>query len=233
MEKRPIDRLTEREKDCLRRWLAHQTAKEIALDLGISPHAVEKRLKMARAKLGVSSSLDAARLLATTEGYQQAVPQSPDLKIPTPVSDKRISKSIVIGGSIMSLVATILIVIAAQASNSIDGASAAGMRKASWDETATFLSEAFSTFDKDRSGFLGPAEASALEPRDVAYRDKTLPTAPSKGERDPAAEAKWMAKLDTNRDGKVSRDEYVSYMMPWTLLSGIPKDWKPHADSRN
>ena len=47
-----ITRLTEREKEALRRWLGHKTAKEIALDLGISHHAVEKRLKMARVKLG-------------------------------------------------------------------------------------------------------------------------------------------------------------------------------------
>ncbi len=47
-----IARLTENEKICLRRRLLPQTAKEMAADLGISPHAVEKRLKMARAKLG-------------------------------------------------------------------------------------------------------------------------------------------------------------------------------------
>ena len=46
-----LDRLTGGEKECLRRFLRHQTAKEIALDLGISHHAVEKRLKMARVKL--------------------------------------------------------------------------------------------------------------------------------------------------------------------------------------
>ena len=74
-----IARLTENEKECLRRRLLPQTAKEMAIDLGISPHAVEKRLKMARAKLGQSSSLPAARMLAAAEGYQQLVPGSPDL----------------------------------------------------------------------------------------------------------------------------------------------------------
>ena len=53
-----ILRLTRAERECLKRCLNHQTAKQMALDLGISPHAVEKRLKMARAKLGLSSSLD-------------------------------------------------------------------------------------------------------------------------------------------------------------------------------
>ena len=53
-----ILRLTMAERECLKRCLNHQTAKQMALDLGISPHAVEKRLKMARAKLGLSSSLE-------------------------------------------------------------------------------------------------------------------------------------------------------------------------------
>ncbi|MGI4733463.1 MAG: sigma factor-like helix-turn-helix DNA-binding protein [Janthinobacterium lividum] len=74
-----LARLTENEKACLRRRLLPQTAKEMAIDLGVSPHAVEKRLKMARAKLGVTSSLHAARLLAATEGYGVVVPPPADL----------------------------------------------------------------------------------------------------------------------------------------------------------
>jgi len=74
-----ISRLTEREKVCLRQWLQHKSAKEIAADLGISHHAVEKRLKMARIKMGATSSLEAARMLGAAEGYGQAVPQLPDL----------------------------------------------------------------------------------------------------------------------------------------------------------
>ncbi len=75
-----LARLTENEKSCLRRRLLPQTAKEMALELGVSPHAIEKRLKMARAKLGVSSSLHAARLLALfEEGYQRAGPEPSDL----------------------------------------------------------------------------------------------------------------------------------------------------------
>lgn len=49
-----IKRLTPAERECLRRCLEHQTAKQMAIDLGVSAHAVEKRLKMARAKLGLS-----------------------------------------------------------------------------------------------------------------------------------------------------------------------------------
>ena len=36
-----LAQLTEREKDCLRRRLYPQTAKEMALEIGVSPHAVE------------------------------------------------------------------------------------------------------------------------------------------------------------------------------------------------
>jgi DNA-binding CsgD family transcriptional regulator len=78
-DREPLSRLTEREKVCLRQWLQHKSAKEIAADLGISHHAVEKRLKLARTKLGATSSLEAARMLGEAEGYGQAVAQSPDL----------------------------------------------------------------------------------------------------------------------------------------------------------
>jgi len=74
-----LARLTDNEKECLRRRLRQQTAKEMALELGVSPHAVEKRLKMARTKLGLSSSLEAARLVVASEGYQRTGPQAPDL----------------------------------------------------------------------------------------------------------------------------------------------------------
>lgn len=74
-----IQRLTMAERECLKRCLDHQTAKQMALDLGISPHAVEKRLKMARAKLGLSSSLEAAKLVAALERSGGLVPGSSDL----------------------------------------------------------------------------------------------------------------------------------------------------------
>src|SRR3954463_501381 len=72
-------RLTGAERECLKRCLNHQTAKQMALDLGISPHAVEKRLKMARAKLGLSSSLEAAKLVELLERSGWLGPRSSDL----------------------------------------------------------------------------------------------------------------------------------------------------------
>jgi DNA-binding CsgD family transcriptional regulator len=74
-----ILRLTIAERECLKRCLDHQTAKQMALDLGISPHAVEKRLKMARAKLGLSSSLEAAKLVESLERSARLGPGSSDL----------------------------------------------------------------------------------------------------------------------------------------------------------
>ena len=78
----PVSKLTEGQRDCLRRVLMHQTSKDIARDLGISPHTVDQRLRVATKTLGVSSRIEAARALARSEnldieGYQSTVYQSP------------------------------------------------------------------------------------------------------------------------------------------------------------
>ncbi|WP_425229020.1 sigma factor-like helix-turn-helix DNA-binding protein [Sphingomonas sp.] len=113
-----LGRLTGNEKECLRRRLLHQTAKEMALELGISPHAVEKRLKMARLKLGVGSSLAAARLLAEAEGYGRTLPQPPDLPGEAPLEQggpapiarrgRRVSSALVSGAMPMILAALLI-----------------------------------------------------------------------------------------------------------------------------
>ena len=103
-----LSRLTEREKVCLRQWLQHRSAKEIAADLGISHHAVEKRLKMARTKLGATSSLEAARRLGEAEGYAQAVPQSPDLASDT-LKQSEATRVTIVGVAIMILVAALML----------------------------------------------------------------------------------------------------------------------------
>ena len=99
-------------------------------------------------------------------------------------------------------------------------------RKVGADEAAAFLRVGFRGKDTDGSGYLNPAEASTMEPRD-GNRDPKLSAAPPAGAPDPAAERKWMAKLDTDRDGKVSEEEYVGYMLPWILWQGVPADWPP------
>lgn len=113
-----LERLSEREKDCLRRFLRHQTAKEMALEIGISHHAVEKRLKMARTKLGVATSLEAARLLGASEGYGRAATGSPELTKRNANEHSQWTKQpIVLGVLTMNLVAFTLVAIASQASN--------------------------------------------------------------------------------------------------------------------
>lgn len=84
-----IEKLTEGQRDCLRRVLQHMTSKDIARELGVSPHTVDQRLRVAARKLGVSSRVEAARLLAQYEGlsseiYQPAAYQSSAVAPPDP-----------------------------------------------------------------------------------------------------------------------------------------------------
>ena len=109
-----LDRLTEREKVCLRHWLQHKSAKEIAADLGISHHAVEKRLKMARTKLGATSSLEAARMLGKAERYGQTVAQSPDLAPHALPIQTVFTRPLILGAIAMSLIAAALLALLMQ-----------------------------------------------------------------------------------------------------------------------
>jgi DNA-binding CsgD family transcriptional regulator len=108
-ERASLSRLTEREKVCLRQWLQHKSAKEIAADLGISHHAVEKRLKMARTKLGATSSLEAARALDEAEGYGRPVPHSPELVSDALPRHSDFHRLAVLGVVVMILVGAIVI----------------------------------------------------------------------------------------------------------------------------
>lgn len=108
----PIARLTEGEKVCLRLWLQHKSAKEIAADLAITHHAVEKRLKMARIKLGASSSREAARRLLEAEACGATVAQPPDLAVALDAPQSGLDRRLIIGGTAMSLIAAAALVIA-------------------------------------------------------------------------------------------------------------------------
>ena len=184
-----LARLTDNEKECLRRRLRQQTAKEMALDLGVSPHAVEKRLKMARAKLGLSSSLEAARLLTATEEYQRTGPQAADLPPTPPASENRFNRPLILGGLVMILVTAAMIALAAQSSGGAGNSAAAPNRRPSGvvampsapgeetkpdnfrmlpasefvdgtpEELQAFAEERFRAMDKDGSGFVERGEA--------------------------------------------------------------------------
>lgn len=94
MDDARFSRLTERQKACLRLVRAGYTTKEIAAQLGASPGAIDKTLKLAMAKLGVDRRSVAARLLESYEadgGYQPLAP--PRLDLPAPADSGRIGPS--------------------------------------------------------------------------------------------------------------------------------------------
>jgi DNA-binding CsgD family transcriptional regulator len=84
-------RLSPRQDECLRGVLELKSAKQIARELGISPHAVEKHLKVARGKFGVATSAEAARMFA----FQHKGSESPqsgfsDLVLPSREGHQRL-----------------------------------------------------------------------------------------------------------------------------------------------
>ncbi|MBN9318251.1 MAG: helix-turn-helix transcriptional regulator [Caulobacterales bacterium] len=66
-ERSPLTLLTPRELDCLRLVALHLTSKAIAKQLGISPYTVDKHLREALQKLGVSTRREAAIVLGRFE----------------------------------------------------------------------------------------------------------------------------------------------------------------------
>jgi DNA-binding CsgD family transcriptional regulator len=62
-----LDKLSEGQKACLRLVARHFGSKEIARQLGISPHTVDQRIKVAMGILGAASRFEAARQLADHE----------------------------------------------------------------------------------------------------------------------------------------------------------------------
>lgn len=77
-----VSKLSDGQRECLKRVLVHKNSKEIAIELGISPHTVDQRLRAAIKILDVSNRFEAARLLAASEPlvqYQQPVYQTLDI----------------------------------------------------------------------------------------------------------------------------------------------------------
>src|SRR5256714_8701576 len=73
-----VARLSAGQLDCLRLVDQHLSSKEIAGELGISPHTVDQRVRQALATLGVERRAQAARLVAQYSGpYQRLIHQSP------------------------------------------------------------------------------------------------------------------------------------------------------------
>jgi DNA-binding CsgD family transcriptional regulator len=203
-----LARLTDNEKECLRRRLHQQTAKEMALELGVSPHAVEKRLKMARTKLGLSSSLEAARLLAASEGYQHAGPQPSDLAQDSCDEREPAGRHRLAGGIVMNLTIAATLALALQSSS---GTTADPGPDADAPTTAEMIemvvTQNFANMDRDKSGSLEPAEIPA-----------------------PVEEARQaaIAAGDTDRDGKLTLAEYRAWLAPIIARQGA--EWRKYAE---
>lgn len=67
MDEVAFSRLNQRQRECLRLVYRNLEAKEIARELGLSPHTVVEHLRDARRVLGASRSMHAARMLAEYE----------------------------------------------------------------------------------------------------------------------------------------------------------------------
>lgn len=220
-----ISRLTAREKEVLRAWLAHKSAKEIALDLGITHHAVEKRLKMARTKLGAATSLEAARMLAqaegATEGYGQTVTAPPDVSASPSLPPSRRYRPFVLGGIAMSL-SLILALALAPASplapddeRAVAAAAAAASAAAAPIEIEidSDLGKLFAHHDTNQSGFLESPESPIVE---IAFVDDTGPepvdgAAAIGGGAAPDQIAEFYATADTDGDDRISLAEFTGW----------------------
>lgn len=247
-----LGRLTDNEKECLRRRLRQQTAKEMALELGVSPHAVEKRLKMARAKLGLSSSLAVARLLAASERYQGTGPQPADLAAASSGSDKRLHLPLILGGLVMTLVAATIVAIAAQSSGSVADAGttpdnfrmapASEFVDGTPEELRAYAEERFRTMDQDGSGFVERGEAPVPQIR-LTEESWEGPGRPPREwfeqQRSRAvpldsvmARAAYVAQGDADADGKLSFGEYLAIREAGFDAKQIPISWREERQAR-
>lgn len=223
-----VARLTPKERECLDRWLAHATAKEIALDLGITHHAVEKRLKSARAKLGVTSTLEAARILAAAEGYGQAVSQSSELAqseteaqvsavdpVAATVSRRNLAR-IAMGVLCMSMLAlSALLLSGTQVSGTAPQAASAAPRVITVNRSPNQKAEldsafrtAFAALNRDNDGVLAGAELSTAKFRVLRMNAANAASNPEGNN--------GLQDLDADRDGRVTRDEFLTGMTAMT-----------------
>jgi DNA-binding CsgD family transcriptional regulator len=76
-----VAKLTEGQLDCLRLVSRHLSSKEIAVELGISPHTVDQRIRQALHTLEVPRRAQAARIIEQyCEPYQRLIHQPPHIE---------------------------------------------------------------------------------------------------------------------------------------------------------
>lgn len=198
----PTTRLTEREKVCLRLWLEHKTAKEIALDLGISHHAVEKRLKMARTKLDADTWLEAARMLANAEGCGQAEAGPPEVPTASVHRKSWLPQPLALGGFAMFFASLVAVGVAVH--------QPAEPAEIEFDNDFERL---FEHLDRDDSGYLEDPESPFVA---VAFVDPQSHSDPEgqanlADARDSGQVAAFYRAADTDADGRISFHEYHSW----------------------
>lgn len=214
-----LERLTEREKQCLRAWLEHKTAKEIALELGVSHFAVEKRLKMARTKLGVSSSIEAARLLAECEGYGRTVPHAADLPATAKPRQSRWSRKFTAGAAFMTIIVIALAgTLALNSAAPQDQATGDGPSRVRVEarpaEVLVYVPVPFTDVDQDGSGFIEGEEAPmvAFMGGDVELRSSADGTVSFSADSirlsSEEERGNFYRMVDRDGDGLISRQEY-------------------------
>lgn len=80
----PLLELTGKQREVLDLLIQHKTSKEISRLLGISPHTVDQRVMLARAKLGVASRNEVAQAYRRLiETYEQPVYELSHIGFPT------------------------------------------------------------------------------------------------------------------------------------------------------
>ena len=87
MDEERFNRLTERQRECLRLIYTHHSIKEIARLLGLSEDGIKWHLREARETLGVGRSTEAARMVfgdALPETYPRRVVPSEVVSSPLP-----------------------------------------------------------------------------------------------------------------------------------------------------
>lgn len=77
-----LTRLSAGQLQVLRLVDQHLNSKEIAAELGISPHTVDQRIRGAIRLLGVTKRQEAARLVSRAESYQRLIHQPPHIDEP-------------------------------------------------------------------------------------------------------------------------------------------------------
>lgn len=84
-----VAKLTEGQLDCLRLVAQHLSSKEIAVELGISPHTVDQRVRQALQTLGVGRRAQAARIVAHySDPYQRLIHQAPHIAASVPRAEQ-------------------------------------------------------------------------------------------------------------------------------------------------